>query len=76
MVLFSLACEGRRGEYVFLLKFCGEAKHLFDRLIKWLNDLNPRQLLILAGVVMLVMFSSIYFFLSWWVADKDDEKKN
>ena len=48
---------------------------MFDRLIKWLNDLNPRQLLILAGVVMLVMFSSIYFFLSWWVADKDDEKK-
>lgn len=48
---------------------------MFDRLIKWLNDLNPRQLLILAGVVMLVMFSSVYFFLSWWIADKDEEKK-
>lgn len=48
---------------------------MFDRLFKWLNDLNPRQLLILAGAVMLVMFSLIYVFLSSWVAEKEDEKK-
>ncbi|MBQ9442587.1 MAG: Flp pilus assembly protein CpaB [Selenomonadaceae bacterium] len=48
---------------------------MFERLISWLNDLNPRQLLILAGVVVLLMFGTVYFFLSWWIAGKDDEKK-
>lgn len=56
------------------IKIHGEAKYLFDKLIKWLNDLNPRQLLILAGFVMLLMFSVIYVFLSWWTAEKDDDK--
>ena len=48
---------------------------MFEKLIRWLNDLNPRQLLILAGVVVLLMFGTVYFFLSWWIAGKDDEKK-
>lgn len=47
---------------------------MFDRLVRWLNDLNPRQLLILAGFVMLLMFSVIYIFLSWWTAGNDEEK--
>ena len=48
-------------------------KVLFDRLFKWLNDLNPRQLLILASVMMVLMFAVIYIFLSWWTADKEVE---
>ena len=48
---------------------------MFERLISWLNDLNPRQLLILAGIVVLLMFGTVYFFLSWWMAGKDDDKK-
>jgi len=45
---------------------------MFDRLFKWLNDLNPRQLLVLAGVVFFLMFGVIYFFLSWWTAKDED----
>ena len=37
-------------------------------MVAWLNDLNPKQLLVLAGIVMFMMFSVIYFFLSWWTA--------
>ena len=41
---------------------------MFARVVAWLNDLNPKQLLVLAGIVMFMMFSVIYFFLSWWTA--------
>lgn len=48
---------------------------MFDRLFRWLNDLNPRQLLVLAGVVMVLMFSAVYVFLSWWT-DREVVEKN
>ena len=47
---------------------------MFDKLFKWLNDLNSRQLLILAGFVMILMFTIIYGFLSWWTAKENNEK--
>lgn len=47
---------------------------MFDRLFNKLNDLNPRQLLILAGIVMLIMFIIIYVFLSWFTSKEEVEK--
>ena len=45
---------------------------MFLKLFNWLNDLKPRELLILAGFVFCLMFAVIYFFLSWWTIK--DEK--
>ena len=45
---------------------------MFLKLFNWLNDLKPRELLILAGFVFCLMFAVIYFFLSWWTVK--DEK--
>ena len=42
------------------------------KLFNWLDDLKPRGILILAGVVFFLMFGVIYFFLSWWTA-KDEQ---
>lgn len=47
---------------------------MFAKVVAWLNDLNPKQLLVFAGVVMFLMFSSIYLFLSWWTAKNTDEE--
>lgn len=48
---------------------------MFAKVVAWLNDLNPKQLVILAGIVMFLMFTSIYFFLSWWIAKNEEEKE-
>ena len=48
---------------------------MFNRLFEKLNNLNPRQLLILAGIVMLLMFTAIFVFLSWWTS-KDEVETN
>lgn len=47
---------------------------MFEKLIKLLNDLNPKQLLILAGVVMFMMFAIMFFFLSWWTNEHEAEQ--
>ncbi|MBR5914678.1 MAG: Flp pilus assembly protein CpaB [Selenomonadaceae bacterium] len=47
---------------------------MFDKLFNKLNDLNPRQLLILAGIVMFLMFITIYIFLSWFTAKEELDK--
>ena len=39
---------------------------MFSKMLSWLNDIKPRQLLILAGSVMLAMFIFAFTFLSWW----------
>ena len=48
---------------------------MFDRLFEKLNNLNPRQLVLLAGIVMLLMFTTIFAFLSWWT-ERDDTEQN
>ena len=47
---------------------------MLSKLFNWLNDLNPRGLLILAGFVFFFMFAVIYFFLSWWTAKNEAEE--
>lgn len=42
--------------------------------MKWLNDLTPQQLLILAGFVFVFMFVTIYFFFSWLTAKNEVEE--
>ena len=37
-----------------------------NKFFDWLNDLNPRELLILAGIVFCMMFAVVYIFFSWW----------
>lgn len=43
------------------------------KIFNWLNNLNPRGLMILAFSVFLVMFLVLYFFLSWWEDTKNAE---
>ena len=45
---------------------------MFLKLFNWLNDLKPREIGILAGIVFCLMLGVIYFFLSWWTVK--DEK--
>ena len=42
-------------------------------MFSWLNDIKPRQLLILAGSVMLLMFVFAFSFLSWWTQKEAEE---
>lgn len=46
---------------------------MFSKMLSWLNDIKPRQLLILAGSVMLLMFLFAYAFLSWWTEKEAEE---
>lgn len=47
---------------------------MFSKLLAWLSDLSPHRLLLLAGGVMLLMFVTIYFFLSKWTEEKEAEQ--
>ena len=42
-----------------------------NRFFDWLNNLKPRELLILSGVVFCLMFGLIYFFLSWQTTQEE-----
>ena len=42
-----------------------------NRFFDWLNNLKPRGLLILSGVVFCLMFGLIYFFLSWQTTQEE-----
>ena len=46
---------------------------MLSKFFYWLNDLKPRELLILAGVVFCLMFALLYFSLSAWT-EKEEEK--
>lgn len=55
---------------------------MVSRILKYLNNLNVRQVLILAGIVALMMFFAIYLFLTFYtskevesVTEETDEKK-
>lgn len=47
---------------------------MFRKLFDWLNDLDSRQLLALAGVVMVVIFAVFYSSLSWLTSKDEDDK--
>ena len=48
---------------------------MFSRIVDYLNDLNPRQLLILSSVAAVAMFAIIYFSLSFWDSKKEEVKE-
>ena len=48
---------------------------MFSKILNYLNDLSPRQLLILSSVAAAIMFVVIYFSLSFWDNNKEEVKE-
>ena len=63
-------------KFVLGIIISGEVRHLFAKVVAWLDYLKPGQLLALAGAAILLMFSIIYFFLSWWTEKELSEYEN
>ena len=49
---------------------------MFAKILDYLNNLNARQVIILAGAAAVIMFLSIYLFLTNFVEDEEEKNRN
>ena len=49
---------------------------MFSKILDYLNNLNVRQVIILAGAAAVIMFLSIYLFLTNFVEDEEEKNRN